>query len=175
MALPPLLPGESTTKFSAVDSRLTLYGDMYMTNTNSNMVVTANASFTKMTVTNLSVTNNTVTSLVATNITSGTLNVTGETVGTLAVVGVTSATGLRIKEGAGGKQGTAVLVAGAVTVANTSVTATSRIFLTSQDISAAGTNGALSVASRSAGVNFVVQSSEATDASTVAYEIFEAA
>lgn len=79
--------------------------------------------------------------------------------------------GLLVKEAANGKQGIAVLVAGALTVSNTSTTAVSRIFLTSQVDG--GTPGFLRVSSRVAGVSFTITSSSATDTSTVAYEIFE--
>jgi hypothetical protein len=85
----------------------------------------------------------------------------------------TAGAGLRVKEGANAKQGTAVLVAGAVTVADTAVTANSRIFLTSQVDG--GAPGFLRVSARVAGTSFTVTSSSGTDTSTVAYEIFEPA
>lgn len=80
-------------------------------------------------------------------------------------------TGLRVAEGANAKQGTAVLVAGTVTVADTSVTANSRILLTSQ--ADGGSPGFLRVSARVAGTSFTITSSNAADTSTVAYEIFE--
>jgi hypothetical protein len=58
-----------------------------------------------------------------------------------------------------------------VTVANTNVTANSRIFLTGQVLG--GTAGGLNVTSRTAGTSFVVTSTNAADTSTFAYEIFE--
>jgi hypothetical protein len=79
--------------------------------------------------------------------------------------------GLRIKEGANAKMGTATLVAGAATVANTSITASSRIFLTSQ--ADGGTPGWLRVSARVAGTSFTITSSDALDTSTVAYLILE--
>jgi hypothetical protein len=79
--------------------------------------------------------------------------------------------GLRVREGTNCKQGTAVLVAGTVTVADTAVTASSRIFLTGQ--ADGGTPGFLRVSARIAGKSFTITSSSATDTSTVAYEIFE--
>lgn len=81
--------------------------------------------------------------------------------------------GMRVKEGTGAKQGTAVLVGGTVTVSNGSVTSSSRIFLTAQDTG--GTPGALRVSARTAGVSFTITSTSAADTSTVAYEIFEPA
>jgi hypothetical protein len=81
--------------------------------------------------------------------------------------------GLQVSENSGsnGKQGTATLTAGAVTVANTAVTANSRIFLTIQ--SPGGTVGSLYVNARTAGTSFTVHSTSSTDTSTFAYEIFE--
>jgi hypothetical protein len=79
--------------------------------------------------------------------------------------------GLQVNEGANGKQGTVVLAGAATTVVpNTSVTANSRIFLTSQVDG--GTPGFIRVSSRVAGTSFTI-SALATDTSTVAYEIFE--
>lgn len=83
----------------------------------------------------------------------------------------TAGKGLRVKEGSNAKQGTAVLVAGSKAVSNTSVTASSRIFLTSQ--ADGGTPGWLRVSARTAGTSFTISSSSATDTSTVAYQIFE--
>lgn len=83
----------------------------------------------------------------------------------------TAGQGYRTAEGSNAKQGTATLTAGSVVVANTSVTATSRIFLTSQ--ADGGTPGFLRVSTRTAGTSFTITSSSGTDTSTVAYEIFE--
>lgn len=80
--------------------------------------------------------------------------------------------GLRVAEGANGRQGVSTLVAGAVIVANTSVTANSRIFTSRQNT--AGAAGHLSV-SRTPGVSFTITSSSGTDTSDVAWEIFEPA
>lgn len=85
----------------------------------------------------------------------------------------TVGTGLRIAEGSNAKQGVATLVAGAVTVSNTSVTANSRIFLTSQ--SDGGTPGFLRVSARTPGTSFTITSSSGADTSVVAYQIFEPA
>ena len=91
--------------------------------------------------------------------------------GSVAVSTVGS--GLRVKEGANAKQGTVVLVAGLATVANTSVTATSRIFVCGQVDG--GATGSLRVATRTPGVSFGIVSSSVADTSTVAYEMFEPA
>ena len=100
---------------------------------------------------------------------AGVLSVTGGTSFSVTTAGQ----GLAVKEGSNAKQGVATLVGGTVTVANTSVTATSRIFLTSQ--ADGGTPGFLRVSARVSGTSFTITSSSGTDTSTVAYEIFEAA
>lgn len=82
--------------------------------------------------------------------------------------------GLQVAEGANAKQGTFVLAGAATTVvANTSVTANSRIFLSTQALGTVTAASTLSVSARSAGTSFTVTPSQATDTSTVAYEIFE--
>jgi hypothetical protein len=79
--------------------------------------------------------------------------------------------GLAVAEGANAKQGTFTLTGGTTqVVANTAVTANSRIFLTAQVVG--GTPGIIGVNSRSAGTSFTVFC-VATDTSTYAYEIFE--
>jgi hypothetical protein len=84
----------------------------------------------------------------------------------------TAGKGLRVTEGSNAKQGVATLVAGTVTVSNTSVTASSRIMLTGQDNNV---TGALRVSARTAGTSFVITSSAAGDSGVVAYQIFEPA
>jgi hypothetical protein len=79
--------------------------------------------------------------------------------------------GLRVAEGSNAKQGVATLAAGTVTVANTAVTANSRIFLTTNTVG--GTAGFLVVSARIAGTSFTILSSNAADTSVVAWEIFE--
>lgn len=80
--------------------------------------------------------------------------------------------GLRVTEVANSKQGVGTLVAGTVTVANTSITATSRIFLTAQDNNSVGV---LRVSARVVGTSFTITSSNNADTGVVAYEIFEPA
>jgi len=62
--------------------------------------------------------------------------------------------GIQIKEGANSKMGHATLVAGTVTVANTSVTAASRIFLTRADLNGSAALGLISVGAVVAGATF---------------------
>jgi parallel beta-helix repeat protein len=80
--------------------------------------------------------------------------------------------GFAVAEGSNAKQGTATLNGtSSVVVSNTSVTASSRIFLTIQ--APGGTVGSPYVYARSAGVSFTIRSTASGDTSTVAYEIFE--
>ncbi len=79
--------------------------------------------------------------------------------------------GLQVKTGSNSKMGTAVLSGGTVTVANTSVTANSRIFVTSQ--TDGGTPGFLRVSAKTNSTSFVITSSSNTDTSTVAWHIVE--
>jgi hypothetical protein len=83
----------------------------------------------------------------------------------------TAGFGVTVKEGTNAKMGLATLVAGAVTVATTAVTANSRIFLTAQN----GTtnSGYLSVSARTAGTSFAIASSNAADVRQIAWIIFE--
>jgi len=83
----------------------------------------------------------------------------------------TVGSGLKVKEGTNGKMGVATLNAGSVTVITTAVAATSRILLTIQ--SPGGTVGSVYVASRTAGVSFVIQSTSGSDSSVVMWLIFD--
>lgn len=80
--------------------------------------------------------------------------------------------GLKVKEGSNARMGTATLVAGTVTVSNTSVTANTRIVLTRS--TAGGTVGHLSY-TISAGASFTINSSSASDTSTVNWLLAEPA
>lgn len=98
---------------------------------------------------------------------------TGEVLVTSAPLQIgTAGFGLAVKAGANCKLNTAVLVAGTVTVANTSVTANSRIFLTSQ--TDGGVVGFLRITAKSVGTSFTITSSSVLDTSTVAWFIVEA-
>jgi len=67
------------------------------------------------------------------------------------------------------KTGTAVLVAGTVTIADAAITANSIIRLSSKTLG--GTPGALFVSAKTAATNFVITSTNAADTSTVQYDI----
>ena len=81
--------------------------------------------------------------------------------------------GFSLQEGTNEFMGVATLANGTVTVANTSVTANTRIFLTPQ--SEVDTPGFVSVTSRVAGTSFTIGSSTATDDSVVAWLLIEPA
>lgn len=83
--------------------------------------------------------------------------------------------GLRVKEGANARQGVSTLAAGTVTVANTSVTATTRIFLTVQSLGTVTVPQAVGITARSAGASFTITSADNTDTSVVAWELVEPA
>lgn len=77
--------------------------------------------------------------------------------------------GIGLEESADTTMGVATLAAGTATVANTSVSATSRIFLTSQTTGASP--GALRISARVAGTSFTVTSTDAADTSDFAWLI----
>lgn len=77
--------------------------------------------------------------------------------------------------GAAATMGVAVLVAGTVVVPTTRVTATSRIQLTAQALGTVTIPQALAVTARTPGTSFTMTSADATDTSTVAWELVEAA
>jgi hypothetical protein len=109
-------------------------------------------------------------------ITPGPLSVAGNISATSggSVDVATAGQGLKVAEGANAKQGTFALSGAATTtVANTSVTANSRIQLTTQALGTVTAASTLAVSSRVAGTSFTVTPSQATDTSTVAFEIFE--
>jgi len=80
--------------------------------------------------------------------------------------------GLQIKEGSNAKMGTAILSSGSVIVSNTSITTSTRIFLTLQNCSSCGT---LYISSKTAGTSFTITSTNNTDNSTVAWLLIEPA
>lgn len=81
--------------------------------------------------------------------------------------------GLAVKEGTNARMGVATLAAGTVTVANTSVTATTRILLTVN--TPGGTVGTPYVSARTAGTSFTITSTSGADTSTVGYFLVEPA
>lgn len=87
--------------------------------------------------------------------------------GTTTTFSVAPSGKMEIATGTNASIGTAVLVAGTVTVDTTAVTSSSIIMLTRQVTG--GTVGELSVGTITAGTSFVINSSSATDTSTVGY------
>jgi len=67
--------------------------------------------------------------------------------------------------------GTVPLVGGTIVVSTTSVTANSIILLTAQNLGTVVAPSALTVSARSAGVSFTILASQATDTSTIGWEI----
>jgi hypothetical protein len=137
--------------------------------TASNLVVATNATLNVLT-SNVSTAGNLV---VATNSTLNFVTASGLAVKS-SVLLTSTGTGLSLNEaGSGPKQGTGTLVAGTKGITNSGITASSRIFLTTQTGTPAGSIGALYIAGKSVGNSFTVASSAAADASTFAFEIFE--
>lgn len=83
--------------------------------------------------------------------------------------------GLSIREGSNAAMGTATLSAGTVTVSNTLVTSSSRIFLTPQSLGTVSVPSACGISARSAGTSFTILCSQATDTSVIAWQIVEPA
>ena len=86
-----------------------------------------------------------------------------------------STNNLKVKEGTNQRMGTATLVAGTVTVSNTSVTANTRIFLTVQSLGTVAAPKAIAVTARVAGTSFTITSADNTDTSVVAWLLIEPA
>jgi hypothetical protein len=85
----------------------------------------------------------------------------------------TAGNGLQVKEGTNARMGLGTLSGGTLVVANTSVTANTRIFLTAQSVG--GTAGALAVSARTPATSFTVLSTSGTDTSTFAWLLIEPA
>lgn len=100
---------------------------------------------------------------------------TNRAVGTVGdVVLTTAGNGLYVKEGSNATMGTATLSSGTITVNTTKVTANSRIFLTINGGTLTNV-GTPYVSARSAGTSFTITSTNASDASNVAWIIIEPA
>lgn len=78
---------------------------------------------------------------------------------------------ISLNDGSNQRMGQATLVAGTASVANTSVTANTRIFLSHANTS--GTLGHLYISTRVAGTSFDITSSSNTDTSTVNWLLIE--
>lgn len=102
--------------------------------------------------------------------TSGHVKVTG---GNLIVD--TAGMGIRLKEGSNARMGVSTLVAGTVTVSNTSVTANTRILLTVQSLGTVAVPQAVYPSARVPGTSFTITSADATDTSVVLWELKEPA
>ena len=85
--------------------------------------------------------------------------------------GLVGWTAISLLDGSNKRMGQAVLVGGTVAVSNTSVTADTRIFLSSA--TAGGTPGIVAISARSAGVSFTITSTSGTDTSTINWLLIE--
>lgn len=83
--------------------------------------------------------------------------------------------GLKIAEGSNARLGTSAMSGGTVVVANTSVTSTTRIFLTKQESGTPVALGSVRVSARTAGTSFTISSDNVLDTSTVAWMLVEPA
>jgi hypothetical protein len=83
----------------------------------------------------------------------------------------TAGRGLQIKEGSNARMGIATLAGGTVTVNNTTITGSTRVFVFVQ--SAGGTQGFLRIASVSPGASFTITSTSGSETSQVAWLLVE--
>ncbi len=86
------------------------------------------------------------------------------TTSTANVIVATAGKGLQIKEGSNARMGTATLSSGTITIANTSVTANTRIFVSRYSINSSTALGTLSVGTVTGSTSFVIDSRKTTDA-----------
>lgn len=142
---------------------------------NPGILATGGSVTGNLTVTGNLVTNGTTTSSGSLTASAGIADTGDISLATGNLLVNTAGKGLQVKEGANAKMGTATANGTTeVTVSTTAVTATSRILLTIQTPNA-GTAGAVYVSSRVAGTSFGFKSTDAADASTVAWMIVEPA
>ncbi len=80
-------------------------------------------------------------------------------------------TAFSMKDGSNKRMGQATLVGGTVVVSNTSITASTRIFLSRETLG--GAAGHLAVSARVAATSFTILSSSGTDTSTVNWLLVE--
>lgn len=91
------------------------------------------------------------------------------------IIAGTAGKGIEVKEGSNAKMGIATLVLGTVTVNTTAVTASSRIFLTAQDLGTITVPSGYGISARTAGTSFTILASAPTDTSDIAWMIVEPA
>lgn len=82
------------------------------------------------------------------------------------------ASGLKVQSSSS-RIGTATLVAGTVTVSNTTVTANTRIFLTTQSLGTVTAPKAIAVTAKTANTSFVITSADNTDTSVIGWLLVE--
>ena len=91
----------------------------------------------------------------------------------LQVNGSVLTTGLHVTAGTNTKTGSGTLTAGTVNIANTSITANSKVFLQDTSSGALTNIGSLVVSSKTAGTGFTVKSTNVLDTSTFDYWVLE--
>lgn len=105
---------------------------------------------------------------------SGVSTFTGDAAATGNILATTAGKGLSIKSGSNARVGTGTLASGTLTVANTSVTANTRVFLQDTTSGTLTNVGTLTVVT-TAGTGFVVKSSNVLDTSTFNWLLVESA
>ena len=85
--------------------------------------------------------------------------------------GLVGWTAVSLKDGSNKRMGQATLIGGSSTVSNTSVTASTRIFLSRETLG--GAAGHLAISARVAGTSFTILSSSGTETSTVNWLLIE--
>lgn len=106
-----------------------------------------------------------------TNLVASSISDNGTTVSISNSINISAGKLLSVSSGSNQRAGNATLVAGAVTVSNTSVTANTVVILTRKISS--GTIGMAPTYTVSAGVSFTITSDNALDTSTFSYFLIE--
>lgn len=88
---------------------------------------------------------------------------------------IAGATGVHLAEGSNRRMGNSSLSGGTVTISNTSVTATTRIFLTKQSSGTPVATGTVRISAVVPGTSFTITSDNAADTSDIAWVMFEPA
>jgi hypothetical protein len=91
------------------------------------------------------------------------------------LVVATAGYGIKVKEGANARAGVSQLAAGSVTVPNTTVTANTRVTAFIQALGTVTAPHAIGCTAKVLGTSFTLSSDDATDTSTVYWELRESA
>lgn len=164
--------GGGTTAIATINSQAPIAGNYVLAGTANQITKTDTAGTTTFSLPAALTAPGSITAAVG-NITATNGNLVLSTIGN----------GLQIKEGSNARMGQATLTNGSVTVANTSITANTRIFLSRASNNASTALGILQTGAISVGVNFVIEAGTAAtpdtpvagDQSTVNWMLVEAA